>query len=75
MAYEDKQVALWDLRSSKPIYRIQAHSDIVTCVDLTPDSTILASASLDGFVKFWDVAMASCLKTMIIEENAPISHV
>jgi WD40 repeat protein len=41
----------------------EGHSDGVSSVAFSPDSTRLASASLDSTIKMWDVSSGACLQT------------
>ncbi|KAK7189040.1 beta transducin-like protein HET-E4s, partial [Paraphaeosphaeria sporulosa] len=45
---------------------LEGHSDTVTSVAFSPDSTRLASASTDGTVKVWDAGSGACLQTLDI---------
>jgi WD40 repeat protein len=45
----DKTVLVWDVRTSKPINAILAHSSEITSLDFSHDSTFIVSASTDGF--------------------------
>jgi WD40 repeat protein len=46
----DKQIALWDVRSKNLIYQILSHSEPITSVNFSPDSTVCVSGSYDGFM-------------------------
>lgn len=45
----DSQILLWDMRSRNMIYQLLSHSEPLTSVAFSPDSTIILSASYDGF--------------------------
>ncbi|OAF98476.1 uncharacterized protein CC84DRAFT_1238634, partial [Paraphaeosphaeria sporulosa] len=45
---------------------LEGHSDQLTSVAFSPDSTRLASASTDGTVKVWDAGSGACLQTLDI---------
>ena len=43
---------------------LEGHSDWVSSVAFSHDSTRLASGSVDGTVKIWDVSSGACLQTL-----------
>ena len=53
---------------------ITAHSDPVTSVAFNRDSTLIVSSSYDGLCRVWDTATGQCLKTLIDDNNPPVSH-
>jgi len=51
-------VVIWDLESSKVKYNLQGHSAEVTAITMSKCEgipTFLATASLDGKIKWWDI--------------------
>lgn len=50
----DNWLILWDVRTNKQIYKITAHSDPVTSIDISNDDKIIMTTSYDGFCRFWD---------------------
>jgi WD40 repeat protein/serine/threonine protein kinase len=57
-------VAVWDIESGQRFLLIGQHENEVTAVRFSPDSAVLASASLDGTVKLWDVATGDLITTL-----------
>jgi len=48
------RIWIWDLNKSKIITSIPAHSEDITSLAFNPEGTILASASNDKTIKFWN---------------------
>ena len=45
----DNQIILWDMRSKSMVYQLLSHSEPITSVSFSKDSTIIVSSSYDGF--------------------------
>jgi COMPASS component SWD3 len=48
----DNQIILWDMRSKNLVSQILAHSEPITSVSFSNDSTVMMSSSYDGFWYF-----------------------
>lgn len=46
--------------------RFVGHKARVKCFDLSPDGSIMVSASVDGVLKFWETMTGRCIKTVDI---------
>ena len=44
----DGKIILWDIRTNKAIFQIIAHSDPISAVDISRDSTCFLTSSFDG---------------------------
>jgi len=56
------QIQLWNLLPGTPIYQPwKAHNEAITALEFSPDSRILASASLDQTVKLWELSSGQLL--------------
>ena len=66
----DNTLILWDIRTNKAIFKILAHPEPITSIDISFDNTMITSSSYDGFVRLWDMLKATCLKTMVAESGS-----
>ena len=68
-------MALWDVRSNKQIFRILAHPEPITSIDISTDSSLISSSSYDCYVRLWDMIKGQFLKTMMADAGSkdPIS--
>ena len=73
LAYEDKEVApnrnphtleIRDADTGAVLVVLKGHSAPVTAVDWHPVSNIIASASKDQSIRFWDAESGSCLRQL-----------
>ena len=66
----DNSISLYDIRSRNLIVKILSHSEPITSVRFSEDSTVFFSSSYDSFCRIWDVFKFNCLKTIVLE-NSP----
>lgn len=71
----DEAVYLWDVRSARVMKSLPAHSDPVGGIDVVWDGTLIASCATDGLIRIWDTATGQCLRTLVHEDNPPVTSV
>lgn len=73
----DGSIWLWQLEGPQPdtpIRVLTGHTNYIMGVSFAPDGQHLASASVDGTVKLWDIHTGACLQTFS-EHTAPAIRV
>jgi WD40 repeat protein len=73
----DGTISLWQPTGPQhdtPIRVLTGHSNYVMGVAFAPNEQHLASASVDGTVKLWDIHTGACLQTFF-EHTAPVIRV
>lgn len=58
------RIQVWDLQTARPVRSLLGHKNWITALALSPNGTILASASLDGTIKLWDLVAGALLGTL-----------
>ncbi|XP_033208709.1 WD repeat, SAM and U-box domain-containing protein 1-like isoform X2 [Belonocnema kinseyi] len=66
----DKRVRIWGWKSGEgyveaPFSPLLGHKYGVTCVKVSPQSTMLASSSIDGTTQLWNLRTGSKIHTMV----------
>lgn len=51
----DNLVKLWDFRTGEPIAEFPGHSDLIYCVNASPNGQHIASGSRDNTARIWNV--------------------
>ncbi|KAG0348099.1 Bromodomain and WD repeat-containing protein 3 [Podila humilis] len=52
---DDYLVKIWSADSGYLLFTLRGHAAVVTYMDLSPDNTMLATASNDGIIRVWDL--------------------
>ncbi|ORZ11245.1 WD40-repeat-containing domain protein [Absidia repens] len=65
--HEDRQVQFFDINSGKSTYKMSAHLDAVTSLDMDPSGMTFVSGGHDSSIRLWDMNMT---KTCIQEFSA-----
>ena len=74
----DEMLCLWEPnQQTSPIGRCSAHSDPIMGVAFSPDGYQVATGSIDGLIRIWDVrsSLKRCLATIIDDDNPVISSI
>ncbi len=53
---QDHSIHLWDTATGKEAGELKGHEEYITALAMSPKSNVLASASRDGTIRFWDLA-------------------
>lgn len=56
-----ERMRLWDAAGGKRLRTIEGHSQLMSAVAFSPDSTLLAQGDNNGIVRVWDVHSGHCL--------------
>ena len=56
LATRDDQhhIVVWDFAQTKPIHRLQGHTNEITHIQWSKDGTLLAAAAKDGAIQIWN---------------------
>ena len=64
-ASDGRMVAVWDVRTGRPIARLPGHTDIIVSVQFSPrDPRQLLTASRDGTARLWDLTTGKAVSTI-----------
>jgi hypothetical protein len=63
-------VVLWDAASYREVQKFRGHQSEITSLAFSPDSHLIATASLDRQVKLWDVASGAEVSSLIGHADA-----
>lgn len=51
----DPEIKVWDMRTKRVVYALRGHTELVSSLEVSPDSTTLLSFSHDNTVRTWDI--------------------
>ena len=71
----DYLMYLFDIRTRNCICKMICHSEPITDVKFSKDSTVIYSTSYDSFFRIWDLFRFSPLKTFSLENSPSINNV
>ena len=71
----DYLMYLFDIRTRNCICKMICHSEPITEVKFSEDSTVIYSTSYDSFFRIWDMFRFSPLKTFSLENSPSINNV
>ena len=71
----DYLMYLFDIRTRNCICKMICHSEPITDVKFSQDSTVIYSTSYDSFFRIWDLFRFSPLKTFSLENSPSINNV
>nr|GMD56730.1 COMPASS-like H3K4 histone methylase component WDR5A [Ipomoea batatas] len=82
-ASDDKTARIWDVATGCLVKTLSGHTNYVFCLNYNHQSNLLVSGSFDETVRVWDVksgkvwdaSTGHCMKTLIDDENPPVSFV
>lgn len=63
-AGHDNAIELWDLKTRRPLPGLLAHTGLISAIAISQDEKILASSSLDGTIKLWDLPNSRLVSTL-----------
>ena len=55
---------MWDVINECGLFKLKGHKGPITSLNFDSDRNVLVSSSKDTFIKFWDLTVQHCFKTM-----------
>lgn len=69
-AFADGAIAVWDPNLGREHLRdVDVHTDKITCLEFSPDSTLLASGARDHTIQLWSLDSAQRLHKLVAHEG------
>jgi small GTP-binding protein len=59
-----KRILLWDATTSKLVYSLRGHTEVITSIDFAPAGDTIASGSCDKTIKLWSATSGKLLRTL-----------
>ncbi|OUC49136.1 putative WD domain, G-beta repeat protein [Trichinella nativa] len=70
----DETLRIWDVSTGTLISTLAAHPDPLTAVHYNRDGSLICTSSYDGAIRIWDANTGECVKSLIDEDNTPVSY-
>jgi WD40 repeat protein len=61
------ELEAWDLATGRAIRTFAGHTDMVHACAVSPDSTLIASASEDGSLRVWEARTGACIAAIHVD--------
>lgn len=71
----DTTIRIWDIRQKQEITVFKGHSKQVNDLSVSPDDSMIASASDDGLVKLWNISTSKSMADFQTERGNPVNCV
>ena len=72
---DDGSVKIWCSQTGILIHSLLGHDSAVSDVSCSPDNLIIASCSLDGTARFWDMKSGGHICYLALEANSPLQSI
>lgn len=60
----ENEIELWNLKTQQPLPSLSDHTGLISAIAISDDEKILASSSLDGTIKLWDLPNSRLVSTL-----------
>lgn len=66
-------IKLWDVQTGQPLRTLTGHLDVIYCLVMSPDGTLLLSGSADKSIRLWDLQTGQRLGTIAQHTDTVLS--
>lgn len=83
-ASDDKTICVWDADGGALLqspgmadvpFILHGHNSVIYSLSISPNGTLLASASKDTTVRLWDIRVGKELPTLVRQHRLPVRHI